>query len=344
MNGSMQTEPAQAPVVWMFSGQGAQYFQMGAALYHGHAAFRRCMDQLDAVAADYVGQSIVAMLYDPAHTKSQAFDQILYTHPALFMVQYAMARTLLAEGFAAPDYLFGASLGEFVAAALADVADVETMLFDVIKQARLFEAYCNGGGMLLVVDRLECFDDNPVFAANDALELAGINFDRCFVVSGRQDRIQQAAEQLREQDVTHQVLPVSTAFHSSLVDGMQETFHAMFGNRVPRAAQIPVLSCAPDMAPGIVPFSAAYWWQVIRQPIQFRQALSRFEQYHGQARYLDVGPAGNMATFTRYNLPSQEHHRIMSLMTPFGQDLDNLQAVRDKLQGFATAPYGIAAA
>src|SRR5450830_312829 len=289
MSGPIRTEPTRQPVVWMFSGQGAQYFQMGRGLYHDNAAFRHWMDKLDAVAADYVGQSIVAMLYDPAHGKSQAFDQILYTHPALFMVQYAMAKTLLAEGFAAPDYLFGASLGEFVAAALADVADAETMLFDVIKQARLFEAYCNGGGMLLVIDQVDSFHDNPVFAGDDALELAGVNFDRCFVVSGRLSRIQEVAEQLRRQDVTHQVLPVSTAFHSSQVDGVRDTFSAMFGRRIPRAAQIPVLSCVPDMDAGITLFCADYWWQVIRQPIQFRQALTTFGQRHGQALYLDVG-------------------------------------------------------
>ena len=84
-----------APVVWMFSGQGSQYFQMGRALYDKNRTFRVWMDRLDNVAADFVGQSIVGLLYEPGQSKSQPFDQTLYTHPALFMVQYALAKTLL---------------------------------------------------------------------------------------------------------------------------------------------------------------------------------------------------------------------------------------------------------
>src|SRR5688572_3233408 len=96
-----------APVVWMFSGQGAQYFGMGRALYDGNPTFRLWMDRLDGVAADYVGQSIVEILYGEGHAKSQPFEHILHTHPALFMIQYATAETLRAEGFPAPDHLLG---------------------------------------------------------------------------------------------------------------------------------------------------------------------------------------------------------------------------------------------
>ncbi|MGZ9709222.1 acyltransferase domain-containing protein [Glaciimonas sp. GNP009] len=329
-----QSGPTAAPVVWMFSGQGAQYFQMGRSLYDENAVFRHWMDKLDAVAADYVGQSIVAMLYDPAIAKSAPFEQTLYTHPALFMLQYAMAQTLLAENFPPPDILLGASLGEFVAAALADIADVEDMLFDVIKQARLFEAYCSGGAMLLVIDQLDTFRTNPAFSGDNgtACELAGVNFDRCFVVSGLRGDILEIAERLRRQDVTHQILPVSTAFHSSQVDVAQDTFGAMFGGRANRPSAIPIVSCAPDMGDGIERFSAAYWWQVIRQPIQFRQTLAGFRQKYPLAVYLDLGPAGNMATFTKYNLPAEVHHRILPVMTPFGRDADNLRAARKKLQ------------
>src|SRR5438034_10484919 len=114
-----QTEQRK-PIVWMFPGQGAQYYQMGKTLYNKNNTFRFWMDKLDAIAANYVGQSIVEMLYDDKHSKSQPFDQTLYTHPALFMVQYSLAQTLLAENFTPPDFLFGASLGEFVAATFAD--------------------------------------------------------------------------------------------------------------------------------------------------------------------------------------------------------------------------------
>jgi len=319
------------PIVWMFSGQGTQYFQMGRALYDSNETFRFWMDRLDRVAANYVGQSIVEMLYDEKQSQSQPFEQTLYTHPALFMVQYSLAKTLLAENFPPPDYLFGASLGEFVAAALADVADVEAMLFDIIKQARLFDSHCGGGAMLAVIDDVDSFQSNPVFS--DGCELAGVNFDRCFVVSGLKSKILLIAGQLRQQDITHQLLPVSVAFHSSLVEVAKEAFSKMFAGGVYRSAKIPVVSCAVSTGgnEGDERFSPAYWWRVIRQPIEFRQALAEFQYNHPQAVYLDVGPSGNMATFTKYNLPESRHNRIMPIMTPFGNDHENIKAIRDRL-------------
>jgi acyl transferase domain-containing protein len=335
--GTASPSGRQAPVVWMFPGQGAQYFQMGRALYDGNATFRYWMDRLDRVAADYVGQSVVDIVYDDGQPKSGPFEQILYTHPALFMVQYAMARTLLAERFPAPDYLFGASLGEFVAAALADVAGVEAMLFDVIKQARMFEAHCSGGAMLVVIDDVGTFRSNPAFSGG--CELAGVNFDRCFVVSGSRGRILEIAAQLREQDVTHQLLPVSVAFHSSLVDNVRETFGRMFAGSTCRPATIPIVSCALPAdnmtSEGEERFSTAYWWRVIRQPIEFSRALAEFHRNHPRAVYLDLGPSGNMATFAKYNLPAGVHGRIMPIMTPFGHDDETIRPTLDRLLDLA---------
>jgi acyl transferase domain-containing protein len=331
------TMRSERPVVWMFPGQGVQYFQMGRMLYDGNETFRFWMDRLDGVAADYVGQSVVDVLYDSAHTKGEAFDQILYTHPALFMVQYAMARTLLAAGFAAPDFLIGASLGEFIAAAVAEVAAPEAMLFDLIKQARLFDAHCEGA-MLLVIDDVATFRTNPAFASD--CELAGTNFDRCFVVSGPTSRIEQIAVQLKQQDVVHQRLPVSVAFHSSRVDHLEELFMRTFAGMTSAAAKIPVVSCAAPARNAAEEdrFSPAYWWQVIRQPIALQRTLIEFDRDHRRAVYLDLGPSGNMASFVKYNLPTTAHERILPVMTPFGRDLEALDSARDKLARLARDP------
>jgi acyl transferase domain-containing protein len=322
-----------APVVWMFPGQGAQYFRMGRELYEGNETFRSWMERLDDLAAGYVGESIVDIVYDSERPRSEPFEQILYTHPALFMVQYAMAQTLLSEDFPAPDFLLGASLGEFVAAAVAGVASVETMLFDVIKQARLFEAHCGGGAMLVVIDDVDTFHTSPVFS--EECELAGVNFDRCFVVSGPRSRILAIASHLKERDITHQLLPVTVAFHSSLVDNIEEIFVRMFSGRAWHPAGIPIISCA--VSPGdptgqeSARFSPGYWWRVVRQAIEFKRTLTDFERGHRQAIYLDLGPSGNMATFARYNLTASAHGRVMPVMTPWGHDCESIETARNRL-------------
>lgn len=331
------------PIVWMFAGQGAQYFQMGHDLYKQNTVFRCWMNKLDAIAKDYVEQSIITMLYASRHSKKEVFNQILYTHPALFMVQYSMAQTLLSEGFSIPDYLLGASLGEFIAATLAHVVDVETMFINIIKQAYVFNEYCSGGAMLLVIDDVNTFYNNPIFTKlctlNDKVELAGINFDRCFVISGLCNSIQKIATQLHKQEIAYQILPVSVAFHSSFMDCAYDSFCTTLGNKTCYAAmRIPILSCRINIPDIIVPFSTNYWWEIIRQPIQFKRVFSNFHKNHKKALYLDLSPMGSMATFAKHNLFKCEHHRVISIMTPLGHDINNMCIAHKKLQ-LATTNY-----
>jgi acyl transferase domain-containing protein len=324
------------PIVWMFPGQGVQYFQMGRALYDGNDTFRSWIDRLDAVAADHAGESIARVLYGGEGASGQPFGRLLHTHPALFMVQYALARTLLAEGFPAPQVLLGASLGEFMAAAVSGAVAPETVLADIIKQARLFEAHCSGGAMLLVLDDVGALQTNPTYA--QGCELAAINFDGCFVLSGRDSAIAGIAMDLERQDIVNQLLPVPVAFHSSYIDGLEGPFIQAFSNWPKGNASIPVISCAPQANADRV--SPAYWWHIIRRPIECQRAILAVERDHPRAIYVDLGPSGNMATFAKYNLPPEARERIVPIMTPFGRDIESIETARGRLYALQQARAG----
>src|SRR5690349_3091584 len=103
--------------VWMFSGQGSQYFRMGRDLYDTDPAFREAMSQCDRHLKVLMGESILDVIYHGSESRASVeFDNILHTHPALFCVQYSLAQTLLRRNLK-PDLLLGYSLGEFVGAA-----------------------------------------------------------------------------------------------------------------------------------------------------------------------------------------------------------------------------------
>lgn len=311
----------------MFAGQGAQYYNMGRPLYEGNSVFRFWMDRLDAVAAPFVGQSVVEALYCDKPV-SAPFDALLLTQPALFMTQYALAQTLLAE-LPPPDFLIGASLGEFVAAAVAGVADPEAMIFDLVKHARIFEQHCGGGAMLVVLDQRESFEGDPLF---EGVELAGSNFDRCFAVAGRSSDIARVAEGLRARNVTHQLLQIAYAFHSSQIDAVAPLFLNSFTRASYGNAGIPVISCVHE--PGVESvreFSAEHWWSVVRKPINFRDAFAQFRRAHPRATFVDLSPSGTMAGFAKYNLPEDERDSVLSIMSPFRRDVENLAAVRGRL-------------
>ncbi|MCR8985513.1 acyltransferase domain-containing protein [Brevibacillus laterosporus] len=62
------------PIVFMFSGQGSQYFQMGKELFDQNPSFRRWMLQLDRISSSITGESVLEILYDP--TKAKGIDLI----------------------------------------------------------------------------------------------------------------------------------------------------------------------------------------------------------------------------------------------------------------------------
>src|SRR5438309_2432939 len=133
----------------MFSGQGSQYFQMGRELFQTNDTFRNCMVRLDTIAKELIGDSVVGTLYSDASRKGDSFDRTLLTHPAIFMVEYALAQAWIHAGVL-PDMVLGASIGSFAAATVAGFIEVKDSLASVVRQAIALEE-CERGGMIAVL-------------------------------------------------------------------------------------------------------------------------------------------------------------------------------------------------
>jgi acyl transferase domain-containing protein len=90
---SRKAPPTAPEVVFMFPGQGSQYPGMGARLYAEHATFRlhveECLDALPPSLAERLHQ----LVFDPAGAEhADVLRQTAHAQPALFIVEYALAR------------------------------------------------------------------------------------------------------------------------------------------------------------------------------------------------------------------------------------------------------------
>jgi len=304
----------------MFSGQGSQYFQMGRELFNQNNTFRQWMLRQDEIARRSCGLSVVEALYSDGRGKGDPFDRTLLTHPAIFMVEYSLAQTLIQAGIR-PDMVLGVSLGSFAAAAVAGVIGVEDALAVVIRQAIAFEENCGPGGMTAILASPTLFAQDFLSAGS---ELAAVNFSSHFVISARQRELGEIEAVLRRRDVSYQRLPVSFPFHSQWIEKAEAPFLSSTRSIQCKGGQLPLICC--DQMATVSGVSADYFWNVVRRPIRFRETTARLEQ-EGAHRYIDVGPAGTLATFLKYGLPATTSSTVHAILTPFGFDQKNLAAL-----------------
>ena len=304
----------------MFSGQGSQYFQMGRELFEKSNIFRDWMTRLDHIARQSSGLSVIENLYSDAHNRGDRFERTLLTHPAIFMVEYSLAQTLIQAG-TKPDMVLGVSMGTFAAAAVAGFMSVEDALAAVVQQAMALEEFCEPGGMTAILAEPALFAED-FFKSRS--ELAGVNFSSHFVVSATSAGLAEIETALKKQHVGFQRLPVSFPFHSQWIENAKRPFVSFMRSIRPRQGQVPLVCC--DQTAVVSDFSDDYFWKVVRHPIRFRETVAALEQ-RGSKRYIDVGPAGTLATFLKYGMPATTRSTVHSILTPFGLDQKNLTAL-----------------
>ncbi len=310
------------PVVFMFSGQGSQYYQMGKDLFDQNPVFRKWMLRLDEKVYSLIGESVLAQLYDDTKRRDDIFDRTLYTHPAIFMVEYALAQALMESGIK-PDYCLGSSLGEFVAAAVAGIMPVEELLQLVVEQATLYETYCQKGSMLAILHNPDLYDQEPLLHRNS--ELVAVNFHSHFVIAGSSHQLQRMEDYVKGKGIICQRLPVSYAFHSSYIDPAEPHYREVLKQKSFGIPQIPFVSCVHGEIMKELP--GDYFWQVVRKPMQLPKAVQELEKQQSYV-YLDLGPAGNLSNFTKRNLRQDSQSECYSIITPFKKDGENVERIK----------------
>jgi len=297
------------PIIFMFSGQGSHYYQMGRELYNQEPVFKRKLQAAEAIFRDITGLSILDNLYNDRFKKSDPFSQTLFTHPSIFMVEYALACLLLEQGVI-PDYVLGASVGEFCAAVIAGILTFEEAFQAVIVQAQMLETYCPPGAMMAIIHPHNLYQDLRLI--REQSERAAINFPSHFVISGKTDHLKQIESLLDEQDIIFHNLAVVHGFHSALIDDAAQPFLQFLERLSLKTPHTPFISCVRDIP--FTPLHSGQFWDAIRKPIRFHDIIEALE-IENHYTYLDLGPSGTLATFVKYNLKKSSSSRIHTTLT-----------------------------
>jgi len=205
-------------MIWMFAGQGAQYYQMGRELYEGEPVFRQFVERADDQVQQLINESLVDVIYRQRTNRFEPFRRILHTHPAILIFECAIAEVLLRRGLC-PDYLLGYSLGEYACLVISGAISFEAALATLIKQAELVEYCAPPGEMLAILDSPILVDRYPeVFRG---CVIAAYNFPKNFVISAPAGALVQLREFLKARGINSIELPVDYPFHSPQIDVLQ---------------------------------------------------------------------------------------------------------------------------
>ena len=149
-------------------------------------------------------------------------DETKYTQPALFALEYALAALWSAWGIT-PAAVIGHSVGEYVAACVAGVLQLDDALRLVAERGRLMQSLPSGGAMAAIFAPEG--DVAPLVAEHAAaVSIAAINGTAQTVVSGAAVRVDAICATASARGIRCQRLPVSHAFHSPLVDPVLDAF------------------------------------------------------------------------------------------------------------------------
>ena len=297
------------PVAFMLSGQGTQYAGMGRELYRTEPIFRKQVDRCSELLKSHVGFDLREVLYpreDQLERAERLLDQTAIAQPALFVTEYALARLWIEWGVR-PQAMIGHSLGEYVAACLADVFTLEDALVLVAMRGRLMEDL-PAGAMLsvsLAASQIET-------RLSETLSLAAVNSTSLTVVSGPAEEIDELEATLVSDGINCRRLRTSRAFHSALMEPALEPFKEHLNTVRLSSPKIPYLSNLTGR--WITPVEATdpgYWTNHLRRTVRFSEGLQ--ELLRGfEGALIEVGPGETLTTLAKQHLSRETPTRVFA--------------------------------
>ena len=309
------TESSNNPsIVFMFPAQGSQYVNMGRKLYQNQPMFKSECDRCLELLKPHLDVDLHSLLFpqpeDDLEKVTQQLKQTAITQPALFVIEYALAKLLMSWGIH-PQAAIGHSIGEYVAACIAGVFDLEDGLSAIAIRGKLMQE--QPPGTMLAVN-LSASEVEPFLTEN--LSLAASNSPSLSVISGEVEAVEQLEHRLTESRVDYRRLHTSHAFHSPMMDPIIAPFIEHLKHFKLNPPQIPFISnvtgtwiTAEDA------IDPNYWGRHIRQGVQFSPGISELLN-NSQAIFLEVGPGRTLTTLTK----QQASGRVVISSLPHPKD------------------------
>ena len=224
--------PDAGKVAWVFPGQGSQRVGMGRELAEANPDIAALYESADEILGFRLSEIIFA-------GPDEALRQTPVQQPAILLTSIAylhalQERDLLPDA----DVVAGHSLGEYAAMVAAGALDFTDALRLVRRRGELMQEH--GAGAMAAVLGMAA-DEVAAVARDTGVEVANFNAPDQTTLSGRADAVERAVGLARERGAKRVVpLPVSAAFHSSLMTPVADVMRPAIAETPFSAARLPL--------------------------------------------------------------------------------------------------------
>lgn len=288
--------------IFVFTGQGAQWWAMGRGLLKDDPDFRASMEECDRLFRAISGWSLMDQF--TCGREASRIEQTDVAQPATFALQISLAARWKAWGVR-PEAVIGHSIGEIAAAYVAEALSLEDAISIVYHRSRLQERSRFRGGMAALGLRPD--EVRRLFHEHQfALEIAAINGPALVTVGGDRDEIDRFLEFMQARgDVFVRRLQVDYAFHTRQMAPYEEELRLSLASIEPGPTRIPMYSTVTGNVVNGEALDANYWWRNMRDPVQFLTAVNAATD-DGFNTFLELGAHPTLVAPVRDCLTQRE--------------------------------------
>jgi len=290
-------------VVFMFSGAGSQYVNMGRELYETQPAFRSEMDRGFELLEKLTSYNYRHILYPDS--PDGEINRMLHSQPVIFLFGYALAKHLMSFGIT-PDYMIGHSIGEYIAACVSGVFSFEDAMMLVVKRGQLMDRVEEGAMLSACIT-----EEHAASFSGQAISLAAVNAPEQVVFSGNVESVAELAGRLDKSDISYVKLFASKAGHSHMLDDILDPYTEALKQVKMQAPAIPFVSnLTGNFITAEEAESTGYWVRHMRSPVQFSKGIQKLLTGPEKV-FIELGGGHSLITLLRQH--SQFHPEIESI-------------------------------
>jgi myxalamid-type polyketide synthase MxaE and MxaD len=259
-------------LVFVFPGQGSQWFGMGRKLLEQEAVFREVLERCDRAMRPYGDWSLLAELTATDQAQSR-LNEIDIIQPALFAIQVALAGLWRSWGIE-PQAVVGHSMGEVAAAYVAGALSLDDAARVICRRSRLVKRTIGQGVMAAVELSMEAAR-RVLVGYEDRVSIAVSNGPTSTVLSGDPAALEAIVDQLQRQDTFCRMVKVDFASHSPQMDPLRAELLQALEGLEPRPASVPIYSTVTGAVSNGLELEALYWARNLREPVLFSTAVQQ---------------------------------------------------------------------